>query len=375
MERAANRHLRGLISAGATVRLFTDAVTITGDLIPDVEVVHVPWPRGLSRGGGVSFGLAYAMWANRLAKILQLTVHPGDVIHLHGAAAGALMSEELRRSYITVVNPHGMEEFGAFSAKRLSNRLFTRKMVRAGRHGDRIIATDLSLVSRIERAIRPMPGTVAIIPNAVDVSALAKQAASARPVALEGVDYTIVSIGRLVQNKGYDLLAEAIVDLSLRARLPRRVGWVHFGVGPERAKVERIIGRLRGRVFFDVIGDASDDIVQSTLAECDLFVQPSRYEGSSLTTLEAMSHGRQIVATAVGGIPEKIVHGKTGYLARTATVSDITSCILTALLDKRSTGVAARELVTERFGVDSELRSYIDLYLALSRDNTKVQGA
>jgi glycogen(starch) synthase len=52
-------------------------------------------------------------------------------------------------------------------------------------------------------------------------------------------------------------------------------------------------------------------------------VHPTLYEGSSLVTLEAMIHRRPIVASAAGGIPDKVFNGRNGYLAHPGDAADL----------------------------------------------------
>jgi glycosyltransferase involved in cell wall biosynthesis len=58
----------------------------------------------------------------------------------------------------------------------------------------------------------------------------------------------------------------------------------------------------------------SDELLHALYERADAFVHASRYEGSSLVTLEAMVHGLPVVATRAGGIPDKVVDGETGHL-------------------------------------------------------------
>ena len=57
-----------------------------------------------------------------------------------------------------------------------------------------------------------------------------------------------------------------------------------------------------------------DGVLHALYARADVFVHATRYEGSSLVTLEAMAHGLPVVATRAGGIPDKVVDGETGRL-------------------------------------------------------------
>src|SRR5690606_14275099 len=61
-------------------------------------------------------------------------------------------------------------------------------------------------------------------------------------------------------------------------------------------------------------GRLDDAELHSLYEHVDLFVHPTLYEGSSLVTLEAMIHRRPVVATAAGGIPDKVFSGRNGLL-------------------------------------------------------------
>jgi glycosyltransferase involved in cell wall biosynthesis len=58
----------------------------------------------------------------------------------------------------------------------------------------------------------------------------------------------------------------------------------------------------------------SDRELHAWYEAADLFVHPTVYEGSSLVTLEAMAHGKPVLATRAGGLPDKVRHGLTGWL-------------------------------------------------------------
>ena len=63
-----------------------------------------------------------------------------------------------------------------------------------------------------------------------------------------------------------------------------------------------------------LLGRLPDEELHRLLATATLFVHPTRYEGSPLVMLEAMAHRLPIVASAVGGIPDKVIPGETGWL-------------------------------------------------------------
>lgn len=125
---------------------------------------------------------------------------------------------------------------------------------------------------------------------------------------LDGDAFAVLSLGRLERQKGW----EAIVDAATRTReaLSRAVFWI-AGEGSERPALERRIAELSlgDRVF--LLGHREPEAL---LAAADAFALPSRFEGVPLSLLEALEAKLPIAASAVGGIPEMLENGQSGYL-------------------------------------------------------------
>lgn len=116
-------------------------------------------------------------------------------------------------------------------------------------------------------------------------------------------DGAVLFVGRLVRVKGVELLIDA-----MRLLEGRRL--VIVGDGPERRSLERAAVGLD--VTFE--GMLPHDEVRRRLRDAAVLVQPSLAEGMPNTVLEAMAHGVPVVATAVAGLPEIVVDGRTGFL-------------------------------------------------------------
>jgi|GEM_PF-257852 len=357
MERAAALHVRLLADAGEDVRLYTPVASLRGDPPQGVTVVDVPWPVWDVPRFKVTFGPAYRVWTRRAGRALPHRPGTDEVWHLHGAAAGVLRLPGVRRSgSATVVNPHGMEEFGRGGLVRLPRRVFLRPLVRQARHATAVVATDRALVAAVVANLRVARERVVVVPNVVDGDAL-RALASGAPAPGR---FTVVTVGRVVHNKGYDLLAGALHDPRVAGRLPAGWVWQHFGTGPGADALAR--QAEAAGVPLTIRGGATDEEVQRALSRAGLFVQPSRYEGSSLTTLEAMVHGRVVVATPVGGIPDKVEDGRTGFLAARPTSAALADALVRALEAGPDVGPAARRVVDVRFGPATALAGYGDLY-------------
>ena len=106
------------------------------------------------------------------------------------------------------------------------------------------------------------------------------------------------------------------------------------------------------------------------LARASLFVQPSLSEGISLTLLEAMARGLPVVTTRVGGNPEVVVDGQTGFLVPPGTpalLAERMAALLGAPALARQMGQAGRSRVEAQFNVRRMMREYEQLYGALLR--------
>lgn len=356
LERAATRHIQSLVAQGAHVCLHTPRAE------SDVTWQPVAWPEwGNSRA---TFSAAYVIWIRRLAASFNRCWTRGDVAHFHGASGGALrwLNEEIARH--SVVNPHGMEEFNSADILRNLSRSPIKFLNRTGsRRAAKLIATDRAMVGAVASNFGVDPGRIEVIENGIDTDGLEK-------VALTGIatchDTSLVTVGRAVPNKGYDLLADALQLHFVRGGEP--IDWHHYGVGPVLAELKA--KTLEHATNFTAHERASDEEVQASVRQARLFVQPSRYEGSSLTVLEAMAQKTPVVATPVGGIPDKIIDGQTGILCEEASPDSICRAVGRALCSPRSRLVgAAYDHVRAIFSEDAACRKYVDLYASLAGIN------
>ncbi len=117
------------------------------------------------------------------------------------------------------------------------------------------------------------------------------------------------AVGRLVRQKGFDVLLDAFHQV--RRSLPQ-ARLVIVGDGPLRTPLRRQANRLGIERMVDFAGWRSN--ARDLMPAFDVLAIPSRWEGFGLVTLEAMGCARPIVASRVSALPEIIVHGETGLL-------------------------------------------------------------
>lgn len=330
-------------------------------------------------------GTAYPLFGWRAGRLAQRLVEQGRAQIVHGLGASVLGYARARardrlETVPLVFNPQGLEEFGATDPARAPLKrlayLPLRAAVRAcARAADRVLATDDVFVPVVLGHLPVAPGRVRVVPNAVDlerIDACAARAAEGarelrRTIGAAEDDALLVAAGRLESNKGFHVLVDAASKLAAGGGGPR---WrlVVIGDGPRRRALERQVraSGLGRRVH--LVGRVPDDAVHAWYAAATVFVHPTLYEGSSLVTLEAMAHRRAVVATAAGGVPDKVAPGVTGWLVPPGDAPALAAALRSALSNRRrleAMGRAGRAAVERRFSwtavTDRLLAVYADV--------------
>jgi glycosyltransferase involved in cell wall biosynthesis len=173
----------------------------------------------------------------------------------------------------------------------------------------------------------------------------------------------VLTAGRLSPDKGFNVLIDAIP--SVLARVPS-ARWIICGDGPQRAELEQ---QVRTTGLSEVVAFAGfRDDLDHWMPNADLFVLPSFTEGLPNVLLEAHAAGVSVVATAVGGTPELVVHGETGLLVHAGDYAALADSMANLLSDddrRRAMGDAARIRVREQFTFEVQARGYLDLFKEL----------
>ena len=226
------------------------------------------------------------------------------VFHAHltwpRACKYGLIAAVLARVPAVVATEHLFVEVPPNRLARLQQRLIAAGV-------DRYIAVSREVARRLQQTYHFPGRKIRVIHNAVPVAEFGQSDdAGLRSKLVGGTRRPIIlTLARLDRQKGHQYLVEAATQI------PEAL-FVFAGEGDERSALEaqtRALG-LKDRVVF--LGYRLD--IPHVLASCDLFVLPSLFEGLPLSLLEAMAAGKPVIATAIGGTDEVVLHGQTGLL-------------------------------------------------------------
>jgi glycosyltransferase involved in cell wall biosynthesis len=271
-----------------------------------------------------------------------------DLVHTHSAKAGALGRLAARRVGVpTVVHSFHGFPFHEFQSPVVRGALRTIER-RLARLTDYFLTDGTVVAGEAVRLKLATPDRIRAIASPVDDIPPATETNRRESRRLLGVpaDAKLVgTAGRLEAQKAPLDMVRAVAGMGRRD-----VYVVWAGDGPLRGKVERLIARNGLSDRFLLLGERKD--VPTLLPGFDVFAMSSLFEGLPCAIVEAMTCGVPVVATAVNSVPEIVVPGKTGLVARP---SDSTSLgrALAYLLDHPDEAArmaeAARAHIGDRF--------------------------
>jgi glycogen synthase len=367
---------------------------------PAVTTAFVPYqtfPLAGRRGTTVlDRSTAYPLWGLRAGRHALDLVRAGraDIVHGFGASVlgyarhrrtGAAPEPGRRTSDATaplVMNPQGLEEFGATDPSRARLKVaaylpLRRAVLRCARAADAVIATDKSIEPVVLRHLGIPREKVRTIPNAIDLRQLD---AFASPELLGTLRWRhdiqpgeriLLSVGRLEASKGFHVLLRALAAVRDHGTLDNRPWrWISLGDGPYRPMLEMLAADLQLDAHVRFVGRVDDAEMHAWHDLATVFVHPTLYEGSSLVTLEAMAHRRAVIASAAGGIPDKVRPGQNGWLVTPGDPSGLAAAISGALSDQARLahyGLAGRQIVEREFSWTAAGDATVALYKELLR--------
>lgn len=288
-----------------------------------------------------------------------------DIIHTHlggdiyGRLAGKLAAVPIIVS--TEHNLNNNERVSAAWLKKISSR-----------YANKIFAVSTAVRDDATTRYQISPEKITVIYNGVDLNNFKFEDSKIEKTEIKEKNKPIIigALGRLTAQKGFEVLIKAAAKTKNKNYIIKIAG-----EGELKTELGNIISKLGldGRVKLLGIVEA-----KNFLADIDIFVSPSLWEGLGLVVLEAGAMAKPIIASETGGIKE-IINDKTGWLFP-AGDSDELAVKIDYVIDnlyseetKTKTG-EIKKLIYNQFNLEDMVEAYEDWYQILSLDSLNMKG-
>jgi len=290
------------------------------------------------------------------AMVSRIRRSEADLVHIHlpnPAAVMAYLASGHRGRLVVTYHSDTVKQ-------KILGRMFEPLLNAALRRSAAIIATSPNYVAT-SPVLQAFRDRCHVIPYGIDTAQFEQCAPEAvRSVRERYGKRLIVSVGRLVYYKGFDVLIRAMA--SVRAKL------VIVGDGPLRAELETLAAQLgvRDKVVF--AGEINNACVTPYYHAADLFALASvaRSEAFGIVQIEAMAAGLPVVNTGLdSGVPFVSVDGETGLTVPPGDPQALAAAMNRLLDDdalRQSLGQAGVRRARQEFSLDTMLRRTLELY-------------
>ena len=299
-----------------------------------------------------------------------------DIVHCHtwyAFLAGCLAKQFMEIPLVMTV--HSLEPKRPWKREQIGTGYNVSSWLEktAMENADGIIAVSEGMKNDILSVYHPDPEKIRVIYNGIDTEQYRK---TSQPdiLASYGIDPSrpyVLFVGRITRQKGIIHLVHALPYIEMGVQIVLCAGAPDTEAIAQEMKIE--VERARAGTPNDIIWIPEMvpvDRIVVLYSHAALFVCPSVYEPFGIINLEAMACSTPVVAAAVGGIPEVVVHGKTGILVPFEPVSsndpeplrpeqyarDLAAAINELMREperRRTMGAEARRRVEAHFGWDA----------------------
>ena len=294
-----------------------------------------------------------------------------DIVHQHDFISNMFTTKKLSR-YLPVVLTNHTGEFLLLNRSPIT-RLMLRYLLD---HLSFLVgpSEELCDVDFLKKRKR-----VAYIANGVDVNEFIPKtrdeiASMRKEMGYESDVSLVLCARRWAPTKGVIYFAKALKAILAKRSNVRFLisGNDYYGYPEYRKEVFSFIEDQDVRAFVTLLGDIPHAEIQRYYQIADIVVLPSLMEATSLSGLEAMSCGKALLGTNVGGIPEIIEDGRNGRLIRPENSEEIADAIVDMLRDRErlnEMGQYGRGLAVERFSWNQVANKTLVIYEKVCKQN------
>jgi glycosyltransferase involved in cell wall biosynthesis len=282
----------------------------------------------LKRGKLKALAIPFFVAAEFLEALLFLLRERPAIIHSHWVIPQGAVGQTLALAGVPhVISVHGADVYG------FRSRLMRAIKRWALRRCDHVIVNSTSTNAEVSALCQPK--ALSVIPTGTTPFKRDDRHASRRARFAAAGTAILLFVGRLIEAKGVRYLIEALPIILAR----RRVKLLIVGDGPERGALETHARSLSVQDNAEFVGSVAHSDVYDFFSIADVFVGPSINipgewtEAQGNTFVEALFAQVPVVASRVGGIPDAIIHERTGLLVDERAPDQIARAVLRVLSD------------------------------------------
>ncbi len=295
--------------------------------------------------------LSYAKMLLHLRRVVK-NIDP-DILHAHYVTTNGLIGA------FAGFHPYIVSTWGSDIFDPPSTNFIFKKMIKfALSRADAITATSKVLTTATQR-LAPQGRQIQTIPFGVDLAGFKPTMQS------HSGKITIGCAKTLMKLYGVEYLIKAFA--SVHKRFPQ-TNLLIVGGGPLLNTLKKLAGSLSIGDSVDFVGPVPHEQMPLYLAKMDIFVVPSLSEAWGRAAAEASAMGLPVVASAVGGLPEVVIDGVTGFLVAPRDHEAIAQkliCLIENPALRSSMGTMGRKFVMDNYDWNANASLMEKLYYSL----------
>lgn len=263
----------------------------------------------------------YCIALFRLSKIIKkhkvdvfIVHHASPILHIYMYVLG-----KLNKNMKTVAYAHGLAEVMYRKDEKKGRNARKKALQFSLKKADAVVAVSNSVKNSLIKEYDVYSENIYVIYNGVD---LLKFKPNDKEVFFTNDKVRLIYVGRLIKNKGVQLILSAIA----KSRNLNRIHFTIVGEGDYREDLEELSRKICIENQVSFLGISRN--VYNLLPKADIFLHvPMLEEGFGITVIEAMASGLICVCSRSGALPEIVINEYNGFLVEKNSIEEITKCI------------------------------------------------
>lgn len=346
-----------LSKAGIEIFLFGLSKYVENDYNENIQIESLKTPSGIKArlSGNILKGV-YLTSIPKLKKICKM-FRP-DLIHAHYAGSYGLIASLIN------YHPFILSVWGIDISIYPKTSILHKKIIQyvLGK-ADYILATSNALR---EETLNYTDKKITVTPFGIDVEKF-KPAEKGK----KNDEIVIGTVKRLEKKYGIEKLLKVFAVLKEKHVKPK-LKLVLVGEGTLRSTLEKLAEKLGISDETSFVGSVSSNKVNEYHNRMDIEVYLSKTESFGVSVLEAQACAKPVVVNNVGGLPEVIVNGKTGFTVSPGDTNETVEALERLIFDKKlrtKMGTNGRENVINNFNWENSVGGMIDIYKSVVAEN------